>query len=79
MAEFNTYDILKQRYLVLTREALTTLKDRVKQKARGERPLQFAPARPTRRRLIHGYPAPTPELCPIRPGSSSPTRSSSGR
>ncbi len=32
VAEFNTYDILKQRYLVLTREALLTLKDRVKQK-----------------------------------------------
>jgi large subunit ribosomal protein L4 len=31
VAEFNTYDILKQRYLVLTREALTKLKDRVKQ------------------------------------------------
>ncbi len=33
VAEFNTYDILKQRYLVLTREALSTLKERVKQKA----------------------------------------------
>ena len=32
MAELNTYDILKQRYLVLTREALAVLKDRVKQK-----------------------------------------------
>jgi large subunit ribosomal protein L4 len=32
VAEFNTYDILKQRYLVLTREALATLKDRVKEK-----------------------------------------------
>ena len=32
MAEFNTYDILKQRYLVLTREALAALKERVKQK-----------------------------------------------
>ena len=30
MAEFNTYDILKQRYLVLTREALAALKERVK-------------------------------------------------
>ncbi len=28
VAEFNTYDILKQRYLVLTREALVALKDR---------------------------------------------------
>jgi large subunit ribosomal protein L4 len=34
VTEFNTYDILKQRYLVLTREALETLKNRVKQQAR---------------------------------------------
>jgi large subunit ribosomal protein L4 len=32
VAEFNTYDILKQRYLLLTREALAVLKERVKQK-----------------------------------------------
>ncbi len=32
VAEFNTYDILRQRYLVLTREALAVLKERVKQK-----------------------------------------------
>jgi large subunit ribosomal protein L4 len=32
VAEFNTYNILKQRYLVLTREALATLKEQVKQK-----------------------------------------------
>jgi large subunit ribosomal protein L4 len=32
VAEFNTYDILKQRYLLLTREALAALKDRVQQK-----------------------------------------------
>ena len=32
MAEFNTYDILKQRYLLLTREALAALKERVKEK-----------------------------------------------
>jgi large subunit ribosomal protein L4 len=38
VAEFNTYDILKQRYLVLTREALTKLKERVKQKAAGREP-----------------------------------------
>jgi large subunit ribosomal protein L4 len=30
IAEFNTYDVLKQRYLVLTREALAALKERVK-------------------------------------------------
>ncbi len=32
MAEFNTYDILKQRYLILTPEALAVLKERVKLK-----------------------------------------------
>ncbi len=32
--EFNTYDVLKQRYLVLTREALTALKERVKEPVR---------------------------------------------
>ena len=31
VAEFNTYDILKQRYLLLTREALAVLKERVKE------------------------------------------------
>jgi large subunit ribosomal protein L4 len=30
VAEFNTYDVLKQRYLLLTREGLTALKERVK-------------------------------------------------
>lgn len=34
VAEFNTYDVLKQRYLVLTREALATLKERVKEPVR---------------------------------------------
>ena len=34
VAEFNTYDVLKQRYLVLTREALTALKERVKEPIR---------------------------------------------
>jgi len=32
VADFNTYDILKQRYLLLTREALAALKERVKDK-----------------------------------------------
>jgi large subunit ribosomal protein L4 len=32
VAEFNTYDILRQRYLVLTREALTSLKEQAKHK-----------------------------------------------
>ena len=31
VADFNTYDVLKQRYLLLTREALTALKEKVKQ------------------------------------------------
>ena len=36
MAEFNTYDILKQRYLVLTREALAVAQgDRVKIRSLG--------------------------------------------
>ncbi len=43
IADFNTYDILKQRYLVLTREALTALKERVKEK-RARRPAQTAAA-----------------------------------
>jgi large subunit ribosomal protein L4 len=33
VSEFNTYDILKQRYLILTREALTALKEQVKHKS----------------------------------------------
>jgi large subunit ribosomal protein L4 len=32
VAEFNTYDVLRQRYLVLTREALVALKEQIKQK-----------------------------------------------
>jgi large subunit ribosomal protein L4 len=32
VSEFNTYDILKQRYLVLTRESLAALKERLKEK-----------------------------------------------
>lgn len=32
VADFNTYDVLRQRYLVLTREALAALKDRFKEK-----------------------------------------------
>jgi large subunit ribosomal protein L4 len=34
VADFNTYDILKQRYLILTREALAALKERVKEPVR---------------------------------------------
>jgi len=43
IAEFNTYDILKQRYLLLTREALAALKERVKDKP-ARRPAAAAPA-----------------------------------
>lgn len=43
VADFNTYDILKQRYLLLTREALAALKDRVKEKP-ARRPAQNAAA-----------------------------------
>jgi large subunit ribosomal protein L4 len=32
VSDFNTYDVLKQRYLLLTREAFTVLKERVKEK-----------------------------------------------
>jgi large subunit ribosomal protein L4 len=32
VSDFNTYDVLKQRYLLLTREALAALKERVKEK-----------------------------------------------
>jgi large subunit ribosomal protein L4 len=43
--EFNTYDILKQRYLVLTREALDALKQHVKDKpVRNAGPDPAAPA-----------------------------------
>ena len=44
VSEFNTYDILKQRYLVLTREALAALKQRVKDST--ERPDSTAEAQP---------------------------------
>ena len=55
VAEFNTYDILKQRYLVLTREALAGLKEQVKQK----------PARrPAGQRLDRPRPRPTRRAAP---------------
>jgi large subunit ribosomal protein L4 len=44
VAEFNTYDVLKQRYLVLTREALAVLKERVKQKPARRPDTTTAPA-----------------------------------
>jgi large subunit ribosomal protein L4 len=37
VAEFNTYDVLKQRYLILTRDALNALKERGKNSANGQR------------------------------------------
>ena len=40
VADFNTYDVLKQRYLLLTREALAALKERVKEKPARRRPAQ---------------------------------------
>ena len=46
VAEFNTYDVLKQRYLILTREALTALKERVKAKPRRRPELDAAAASP---------------------------------
>jgi large subunit ribosomal protein L4 len=47
VADFNTYDILKQRYLLLTREALNVLKERVKTKpGRRPAPTAAAPAAP---------------------------------
>jgi large subunit ribosomal protein L4 len=43
VADFNTYDVLKQRYLVLTREALAALKERVKESpARRKSPVAAA-------------------------------------
>jgi large subunit ribosomal protein L4 len=45
VADFNTYDVLKQRYLVLTREALAALKERVKEKP-DRRPARTAAASP---------------------------------
>ena len=48
VVEFNTYDILKQRYLVLTREALIALKQQAKDKpVRNADPDAASPASPT--------------------------------
>jgi large subunit ribosomal protein L4 len=48
VAEFNTYDVLKQRYLILTREALAALKERVKEKVRRRPEPQAATATETK-------------------------------
>lgn len=44
VAEFNTYDVLKQRYLVLTREAFAALKERVREKPARRPAVTAAPA-----------------------------------
>src|SRR5437867_1462024 len=44
VAEFNTYDVLKQRYLLLTREALAVLKERVKEKPARRPSLSLSPS-----------------------------------
>ena len=78
MSEFNTYDILKQRYLVLTREALTALKERVKDEPP---PPRFHRRDPTGRRPGELSPwSPSVDLPSTSvPGpSSTPTRWSSG-
>ena len=67
VAEFNTYDILKQRYLVLTREALATLKDRVKRQAQSVgrfcgNSRRARPGGAAHGELIDGYPAATPTV-----------------
>ena len=78
VAEFNTYDILKQRYLVLTREALATLKEQVKQKPAARRRLDRGHRRGRRHgELNHGHPASPPQVRPRRARCSSRTRSSS--
>src|SRR5207237_2828307 len=62
VAEFNTYDVLKQRYLVLTREALATLKEQVKHK-------------PVRRPAVAGVVAPSPTVAPSPAVADGPTAS----
>ena len=67
VSEFNTYDILKQRYLVLTREALSALKERVKPDH--DRVPRFHRREPTGRRLgelSHGHPPPSPQVRTVR-------------
>jgi large subunit ribosomal protein L4 len=56
VAEFNTYDILKQRYLVLTREALATLKDRARLASARRKPV------PAAAHTENTHTAPQPEI-----------------
>jgi large subunit ribosomal protein L4 len=44
VSDFNTYDVLKQRYLLLTREALVALRERVKEKPSRRPPKSASPA-----------------------------------
>ena len=62
VGEFNTYDILKQRYLILTREALIALKEQAKQKSSALRPQRSGEfLGPLDGELTHGHTAsPTP-------------------
>lgn len=46
VAEFNTYDVLKQRYLVLTRPAFEALKERVKAPVSRRPPVATTPGEP---------------------------------
>ena len=68
VAEFNTYDILKQRYLVLTREALTALKERVKDKPSALIPPP-RPNRPPARRANPWSPFAAPPSTSVRAGA----------
>ena len=71
VAEFNTYDILKQRYLLLTREALAALKERVKEKpARrlGQDPTTDTAPPPHRRAETMVTLRRPPQYRPPRPG-----------
>jgi large subunit ribosomal protein L4 len=64
VAEFNTYDVLRQRYLVLTPDALATLREYVKQN-------------PTRRTAAttNGHDAATATSTPAAPAPSASTES----
>ncbi|CAN5639233.1 50S ribosomal protein L4 [soil metagenome] len=44
VSEFNTYDVLKQRYLILTREALDVLRERVREEVRRRPEPELEPA-----------------------------------
>ena len=80
VAEFNTYDILKQRYLLLTREALAVLKERVKEKpARRSVKTRRPTAPPYRRAENHGDTPPSAPVSSAAARSWNLTRWSSAR